>query len=141
MYYYSYFSQNKPSFVTEENFGRTWLNENLSTIIFSYERRDNTFQPCRKLILDRFLYMANIVTSNCPRLYQPYLDETDISEHKGMDSIPYNVSSNLVLGFDGTYYPMPNYKERSLSDWKKSWIWKYIVERDTRQVAKWKLDL
>lgn len=145
MYYYSYMTQNKPSFVTEENFGRTWLNENLSTVIFSYERRDNIYQPCRKLILDRFLYMANISSTIGPRLYQPYLDTTDIvtlkkGQKPKMSNLPYNVSGNLVLGFDGTWFPMGNYKKRSLEDWKKSWIWKYIFRNDDKTEAL-KLDL
>ena len=122
MYYYSSLVDNEPSTVTEHNFGRTWLGENLGVIIFSYERRDRKEQPDRSLILDRILYLANIVTkAQVPHLYQPYIDETDIATRESMDNIPYNVSSSLILGFDGTYYPQPNF--RPLEVWKKSWLW------------------
>lgn len=142
MYYYSNFVDNEPSIVTEHNFGRTWLGENLGLIIFSYERRDKREQPDRSLILDRILYMANIVTkAQVPHLYQPYIDETDIATRQSMDNIPWNESSALILGFDGTYYPGENY--RPLEVWKKSWLWPYIFgpKSKTERTKILKLDL
>ena len=128
MYYYPFYAMNDPKFVSTENFGRTWLNENLGAVIFSYERRSHNLQPQRKLILDRFLYLGNLIPNNVPKLYPPFIDDTDESPGKSLDAIPYNVSSVIIKGFDGTYYPMPNYlpEYRNLEFWKNSWIWKYI---------------
>lgn len=128
MYYYSYFAQDEPTFTSTNGFGRTWLNENLGVIILSYERKDRMQQPNRKLILDRFLYLANIKPNNMVKLYQPYLDLTDVAIREGMDVIPYNVSGNLVLNFDGALYPLSQ-----RTPIVGSWIWKYLCINDDKQ--------
>lgn len=120
MYYYSYFAQNDPSFVLEDNFGRTWLNENLAAIIFSYEYIKTRQAPNRELIIDRFLYLVNIAHKG--ELYPPYY-KIDGADESGIDNIPHSVSGDLVIGFDGTYYPMPN-----RISWKNSWILPYIKD-------------
>ena len=44
-----------------------------------------------------------------------------IVKEAGIDNIPHNESDDLITGFDGTYYPMPN-----RTSWEGSWILPFI---------------
>lgn len=85
LYYWSYVGNigQEPDKIIEVGLGRIILNENLGVLVLSYERRDN------KEIL------------RPPSAVLGYLDNGFKQEND-------SVSSYYTLGFDGSYYPMPN---------------------------------